>query len=197
MAATFAQHRREDYSLSGLAGFPFQLEENLAKILRINPADLESVSRYVKSNKEKRLHLPNNLCLRICDLNGTVYMGQNYMLESWKKFYLPKKTNMVVLGTLDNVPCMAPGMQLVVLVSEDGRVFLYEDEELHKAADSLQDFFSGITCTSEVHCRSPSPSPESGDEDEETHKEVLKLRQGAQQFVNKDAALFGSLLLKF
>ncbi|OCT60391.1 uncharacterized protein LOC108702694 [Xenopus laevis] len=190
--------KKDCSSLGSTNGFNVNVEEQeLAKTLQKNSADLNSVSKYVQRNNEKLLFLENGCCLRICDLNGTVYRGQNYMLESWKNLYLPKKTNIVVLGALDNFPSMAPGMQMIVLVAEDGRIFLYEDEEMHKTADSLQEFFKdGIKFTGETYCYCSPPSSVTSVEDKEVQQEVLKLRKEAQQFVEKHANELLSLLDK-
>ncbi|KAG8446425.1 hypothetical protein GDO86_014034 [Hymenochirus boettgeri] len=168
--------------------------EKLAGALKRNPGDLDVVCRFVQINEGKFLQLPNNLKLRICGLSGTVYMGQNYMLESWKNLYLPRKTNMVVLGAVDNCLSMAPGNQLVILVAETGHIFAYEDEELHKISNSCKEFFKeGITITNEVYSYPDTPSPAGSDQDEE----IQKIRAETRQFVNKSADVFKELLDKF
>ncbi|KAK9955896.1 hypothetical protein ABG768_015740 [Culter alburnus] len=48
---------------------------------------------------------------------------------------------MEVIGAIDEFPCDAFGLQLVLLLGEDGSVFAYEDESLHLVAKSLRDLF--------------------------------------------------------
>ncbi|XP_007898588.1 uncharacterized protein LOC103183123 [Callorhinchus milii] len=79
--------------------------------------------------------------LTIGQLEDTVYFGRDDMLESWQEFYLPERMDMIVLGTIDNLPCLAQALQLVVLVGQDGSVFAYEEEVLHKIAKNVQELF--------------------------------------------------------
>ncbi|KAM4691578.1 uncharacterized protein WCC33_016370 [Rhinophrynus dorsalis] len=124
-------------------------------------------------------------------------MGQGYMLESWKNIYLPKKTEMVVLGAVDNCLCLAPGLQLVILVAEDGCIYAYEDEELHELAKSLKEFAqNGIKEPYKVY----EYPPDISDEDEETLEtdpEILEIRRRTKAFVDESAEDFEELLSMF
>lgn len=62
------------------------------------------------------------------------------MMNYWQNLYLPNPTKMVVFGIVEDVPCLAPAQQLVILVAEDGKVYAYEEEELHLVGDSVQKF---------------------------------------------------------
>ncbi|KAM4662423.1 uncharacterized protein O3C94_010921 [Discoglossus pictus] len=168
-------------------------EEALIQQLEKNPEDLSAVSIYVKRNEGKFLELTGSpgLFLRVCDLNGTIYMGQTYMLNSWQSLYLPKKINMEVLGTVDNCSSPAPGLQLVVLVAEDGCVYVYENETLYLLANSLREFAQdGVQHVMQVH---EYPSDLS-DEEEETLQKDQKIRQRTREFVDNGADEFGHLL---
>ncbi|KAM8945679.1 uncharacterized protein RCH25_048994 [Pelodytes ibericus] len=168
------------------------LEEEVALMekLQINPGDLLAISKYVQENKEKLISFTLNLCLRICDLNGTEYMGQTYMLESWQNLYLPQKTRMEVLGAVDNYH----GLQLVILVAEDGRVFTYEEEQLKLIASSLPDLVqNGVNNNGEVY-RYPH---DLSDEDEETlqnNEEIRTIRKRTREFVNESAGTLEEIL---
>uniref|UniRef100_A0A8C5R2R3 US22 family protein n=1 Tax=Leptobrachium leishanense TaxID=445787 RepID=A0A8C5R2R3_9ANUR len=175
------------------------LEDELLDMLQSNPGDLQAISDYVQKRKNKEWKFSKNpqLSLRICDLNGTVYFGQKYMLESWQSLYLPRKTRMVVLGAIDNYPCMGTGIQLIILVAEDGRVFAYEEQVLSLIANSLPELVeSGITSHKEMY----SYPDELSDEDEETlqkNEEIQKIRKRMKDFVNSKAEAFEEILNYF
>uniref|UniRef100_UPI00398EC8D6 uncharacterized protein n=1 Tax=Pristiophorus japonicus TaxID=55135 RepID=UPI00398EC8D6 len=102
---------------------------------------LQMVTEKVHEHREKIVLLPTRTPLRIGDLNDTIYWGRPDMLESWQDLYLPERMDMVVLGTIDGLPCLAPGLQLVILAGKDGSVFAYEEEILYKITSSLQELF--------------------------------------------------------
>lgn len=79
-------------------------------------------------------------CLRVGGLEGSFYEGQKELREYCEALYLPQPTSMEVVGTVDDVPCLATGQQLVILVAEGGEVYAYEEETLHKVAKSMQEF---------------------------------------------------------
>ncbi|XP_075072834.1 uncharacterized protein LOC142161262 [Mixophyes fleayi] len=115
--------------------------KKLIQKLQRNQNVLGLVSSFVQKNKDTMLPLKaDGLSLRICDLNGTICMGQKYMLEAWQHLYLPKSTRMEVLGTLECSGSMAPTLQWIILVAENGKIYAYEHEELHLIAMSLRQF---------------------------------------------------------
>uniref|UniRef100_A0A3B3QQV9 SMI1/KNR4 family protein n=1 Tax=Paramormyrops kingsleyae TaxID=1676925 RepID=A0A3B3QQV9_9TELE len=105
--------------------------------------DSKELPKLVKkyNGLEIKLKEPKGYAVRITDLNGTVYWGRDEMLESWSELYLPESTEMVVIGAIDNFPSLAEGLQLIVLVDSQGKVYFYENEVLHLIAESLEDFF--------------------------------------------------------
>uniref|UniRef100_A0A672JVI5 Uncharacterized protein n=1 Tax=Sinocyclocheilus grahami TaxID=75366 RepID=A0A672JVI5_SINGR len=105
--------------------------------------DLCGVADFVKRNRDSTIPLvkPRGATLRICGQHGTVYEGDEEQLEAWKDYYLPERMEMEVIGAIDDFPCDAFGLQLVLLLGEDGRVFAYEDELLHLVALNLRDLF--------------------------------------------------------
>lgn len=210
MSQTLCEERRQDRKpnlprkngctkKNGDGDRSLENEKELINKLRSNPGDLQAVSDYVRNNENKMLQFPKNskLLLRVCDLNGTVYMGQKYMLDSWQSLYLPKKTRMQVLGTIDNYPCMGTGIQLIILVAEDGRVFAYEEEILSLIADSLPELVeNGIMTHGEVY----HYPEELSDEDEATlqqNEEVQKIRKRTRDFVNSSSEAFEEILNYF
>lgn len=109
----------------------------------LDAVDLSGIADFVKCNCNSLIPLlkPRGYTLRICGLDGTVFEGDEEQLEAWKDFYLPESMEMEVIGAIDEFPCDAFGLQLVLLLGEDGSVFAYEDESLHLVAKSLRDLF--------------------------------------------------------
>lgn len=107
----------------------------------LDVVDLSGIANFVKRNRDVKIPLlkPRGSALRICGQEGTVYEGDEEQLEAWKDYYLPERTEMEVIGAIDDFPCDAFGLQLVLLLGEDGRVFAYEDELLHLVAVNLRD----------------------------------------------------------
>lgn len=105
--------------------------------------DLCGIANFVKRNRDLTIPLvkPRSSTLRICGQDGTVHEGDKEQLEAWKDYYLPERMEMEVIGAIDDFPCDAFGLQLVLLLGEDGRVFAYEDELLHLVAKNLRDLF--------------------------------------------------------
>lgn len=89
---------------------------------------------------------PKGYSVRVCGQDDTVYRGNKDQLEAWKDFYLPERTEMVVIGAVDDFPCDAFGLQLVLLLCEDGKVYTYEDEVLHLVARNVKELLdNGLT----------------------------------------------------
>lgn len=120
------------------------------------PQSLEMVSEYVQKNRGALVFFKAQpqLCLRVGDLEGTLYEGQDELLRWCQALYLPQPTRMIVVGTVDDVPCLATGQQLVILVAESGDVYAYEEETLHKVARSFAEFLEiGLQLLGkEVYC---------------------------------------------
>ncbi|XP_047671999.1 uncharacterized protein LOC125145168 isoform X1 [Tachysurus fulvidraco] len=89
---------------------------------------------------------PKGYSIRVCGQDDTVYSGNDDQLEAWKDFFLPERMEMVVIGAIDEFPCDAFGLQLVILLCEDGNIYAYEDEVLHLVARSIKELFeTGLT----------------------------------------------------
>ncbi|KAK3525289.1 hypothetical protein QTP86_024898 [Hemibagrus guttatus] len=101
---------------------------------------------------------PKNYCVRVCGQDDTVYSGNEDQLEAWKDFYLPERMEMVVIGAVDDFPCDAFGLQLVLLLCEDGKIYAYEDEVLHLVARNVKELletgltFPGFECYKQGEC---------------------------------------------
>lgn len=102
---------------------------------------LSEIADFVKQNCNSTIPLekPKNTDFRICGQDGTVYAGNEEQLEAWKDFYLPERMEMEVIGAIDYFPCDAFGLQLVLLLCEDGKIYACEDEVLHLVAMDLED----------------------------------------------------------
>ncbi|XP_075072930.1 uncharacterized protein LOC142161315 [Mixophyes fleayi] len=172
--------------------------ETLIKKLEKKPDDLESVSSFVQRNKETLWYLNDGKYLRICDLNGTIYMGQKFMLEGWQHVYLPKSTRMEILGTLECSGSMATTLhptpwQYIILVAEDGKIYAYEEEEeLHLVAGSLRQLVeNGIKNTGISYLY---PSDESDEESFQEDEDIQSIKQRTRKFVDKHADEFDDFL---
>ncbi|KAG9468686.1 hypothetical protein GDO78_022137 [Eleutherodactylus coqui] len=114
---------------------------DLVQLLQENPKNLEAVSTFVQDNKDKSIEFESSdYYLRLCDLNGTIHMGQTFMQEGWEQLYLPKETKMQVLGTLESRQVWQPSVEWIVLVGEDGCIYAYEEEEMQLIARSMSEF---------------------------------------------------------
>lgn len=134
-------------------------------------------------------------CLRVGGLEGSFYEGQKELREYCEALYLPQPTSMEVVGTVDDVPCLATGQQLVILVAEGGEVYAYEEETLHKVAKSMQEFMKiGLQHLGKevYHC---GEWIESLDEEErDKDPTIWQLRQSAQHFLEAGKDEFHHLL---
>lgn len=107
---------------------------------------LQLVTKNVMAHRGKSILISKDFPIIIGDLDDTIYWGRPDLLECWQNLYLPQRMEMVVMGTIDGYPCLAPGLQLVILAGKDGSVFAYEEEVLHKIANNLQQLFlEGVT----------------------------------------------------
>ncbi|AHA80850.1 hypothetical protein [Chinese giant salamander iridovirus] len=163
------------------------------------PGDLAVVSDFVKRNKEKRLPIgkSSNMYVRICDLSGTIYMGETFMLESWIELYLPKPTQMEVLGTLESSDGMLPFPQWIVLVGEDQCVYAYGDEEILLFAYSVKQLVEEGIQETGISYEYPD---DISDEDEEVlqqDEEIQKIREKTDEFINKKANAFQDFINYF
>ncbi|KAM5135720.1 uncharacterized protein ACMZJ9_018257 [Mantella aurantiaca] len=170
--------------------------------LENNPESLVLISECVKKNQDAVLILPksevtNDMYIRICGLDGTIYSDEYYMLETWKELYLPKPTKMEVLGILESSKGMIPFPQWVILVGEDGCVYGYENEVLHLFATSLKELLQGGIKNTGIYYEYPE---DLSDEDEEVlqkDEEIQKIRETTRKFVDTDGEDFDEILAMF
>lgn len=171
--------------------------EELINVLENDPSNLEAVSKFVQKYNDEQIPLNNSdYNLRLHDLNGTIYMGQKYMQESWEELYLSKKTRMQVFGTLENSQVTFPSVPWIILVGEDGYIYAYVEEELRLIAKSLREFVKN----DQREIYETFYYPESSEEEDESlqqDEEILKIRQRTRDFVNKSADEFDDFLSLF
>ncbi|XP_063817256.1 uncharacterized protein LOC135056253 [Pseudophryne corroboree] len=166
--------------------------EELIQKLEKKPGDLDLVSKFVQKNKETLFPLKTNgIYLRICDLNGTNYMGQKYMLEGWQHLYLERSTQMEILGTLECSGSMATTLQWIILVAEDGNIYAYEDEELHVIASSLRELVENGIQLGKSH---PYPHDVSDEESFQEDEDIQVIKRRTKGFVDKHADDFDTFL---
>ncbi|XP_043924126.1 uncharacterized protein LOC122799250 [Protopterus annectens] len=154
---------------------------------------LSSVDQLVIKYRHSNITLkkPQLCVLTLGTLDDTIYWGRPEMMEAWEELYLPETVRMKVIGTIDNIPCLAPGLQLIVLVGEDFCVYIYENEELHRAALSLEDLLTkGATLPGiNVYEYGAGLQPETAEECLELMKEagIEKISADTRAFVNGNA----------
>ncbi|XP_050957334.1 uncharacterized protein LOC127158229 [Labeo rohita] len=122
---------------------PEKIKEEFLSFIEEDAVDLSGIANFVRHHCNSTIPLvkPRSCTLRICGLEETVFEGDEEQLETWKDYYLPERMEMEVIGVIDDFPCDAFGLQLVLLLGEDGRVFACEDELLHLVARNLRDLF--------------------------------------------------------
>ncbi|XP_032055524.1 uncharacterized protein LOC116496492 [Aythya fuligula] len=158
---------------------------------------LEMASEYVQGKRgtlvpftaQPKLHL------RVGGLEGTLYEGQDDLLRWCQALYLPQPTRMVVVGTVDDVPCLATGQQLLILVAESSEVYAYEEETLHKVARSLPEFLEiGLQLLGKEVYRCGEHIVPLDEEERDKDPTIQKIRQNVNEFIKKGEDEFHSLL---
>ncbi|QKG82678.1 Orf250-like protein [Tiger frog virus] len=160
------------------------------------PGDLAVVSDFVKRNTGKRIPIgkSGDLYVRICDLSGTIYRGETFMLESWRLLYLPKPTRMEVLGTLESCCGIPPFPEYIVLVGEDQCVYAYEDEEIHLFAYSVKQLVEDGIQETGISYTDSDDSSDVDEEDLQQDDEIQKLVKKTREFIDEDAQEFQDFL---
>lgn len=161
------------------------------------PQSLEMVSEYVQKNRGALVFFKAQpqLCLRVGDLEGTLYEGQDELLRWCQALYLPQPTQMIVAGTVDDVPCLATGQQLVILVAESGDVYAYEEETLHKVARSFAEFLEiGLQLLGKEVYRCGEHIVPLDEEKRDKDPTVQQIRENVNKFIKKGEEEFHSLL---
>ncbi|XP_078081767.1 uncharacterized protein LOC144501700 [Mustelus asterias] len=159
---------------------------------------LQLVTKNVMVHRGKSIELTKGFPIIIGNLDDTIYWGRPDLLECWQDLYLPQRMEMVVLGTIDGYPCLAPGLQLVILAGKDGSVFAYEEEVLHKIADNLlQLFLGGVTFPgTEIHAYGKGFRPKTNEEYLAALEEagLNKISDETKAFITKNAAEMKQLI---
>ncbi|MGH0145683.1 UNVERIFIED_CONTAM: hypothetical protein FKN15_006053 [Acipenser sinensis] len=120
-----------------------KLIRDFCRVDKESPDYLNHVFTQANRYRDKTVPLkkPTGYDLRIGGLNDTVYKDMENELEAWENLYTPERVEMEVIGAIDTFPCLAEGLQLIILSGGDGNIYAYEDEVLHQVADSLKDIF--------------------------------------------------------
>ncbi|GCC19078.1 uncharacterized protein [Chiloscyllium punctatum] len=167
---------------------------------RLKPGEnyLKLVTEKVQLHSGKIVKLQKNVLMTIGDLDYTIYWGRHDLLKGWQEFYLPQRMDMVVLGVIESYPCLAPGLQLVILAGNDGPVFAYEDEMLHKVAINLEKLFceGPVFPGTDTYEYGKDFRPKSHEEYMKALKEAKleKISQGTKDFISKNAAEMKKLI---
>ncbi|XP_014904338.1 uncharacterized protein LOC106957481 [Poecilia latipinna] len=98
---------------------------------------LELVSKFVSENRLKEISLcrPVGAKLIIGPVEDTEYDDSPAVVNGWGKFYLPKTTEMKVIGYAKGT--LYPCDQLVLMTCEKKKVYGFDGEDLHLVAFSL------------------------------------------------------------
>nr|WBY51166.1 hypothetical protein [Terrapene mexicana triunguis ranavirus 2] len=160
------------------------------------PGDLAVVSDFVKRNTGKRLPIGkrSNLYVRICGLDGTMYSGEQYTLESWEELYLPEPTKMEVLGTLESCCGIPPFPEWIVMVGEDQCVYAYGDEKILLFAYSVKQLVEEGIQETGISYKYPDDISDVDEEVLQQDEEIQKIRKKTREFVDKDAQEFQDFL---
>ncbi|XP_048410959.1 uncharacterized protein LOC125463579 [Stegostoma tigrinum] len=153
---------------------------------------LQLVSDKVNLHRGKAVKLPMDIPLVIGGLDDTVYWGRPDLLKCWEDLYLPQRMDMVVLGMIESYPCLAPGLQLVILAGKDGSVFAYEEEMLHKIASDLEELFckGPVFPGTEIYEYGRGFRPKNNEEYMAALKEagLEKISQDTRNFISRNAS---------
>lgn len=157
----------------------------------------EKVCDYVRQYRGKVVPFAKQprFCLRVGGLEGTFHEGQDELLQWCQALYLPQPTRMAVVGTVDDVPCLATGQQLIILIAESGEVYAYEEETLHKVAKSFPEFMDiGLQLLGKevYHCGEHIVPLDEEERDKEPA--IQQIRQNVNEFIKKGEEEFHSLL---
>uniref|UniRef100_UPI0037E9940E uncharacterized protein n=1 Tax=Semicossyphus pulcher TaxID=241346 RepID=UPI0037E9940E len=93
---------------------------------------------FVSAFRGKTLPLNNPADARwmVCDLHDTIYSEREDVVKGWETFYLPDEVRMQVIGVVKGTSC--PCDQLVLMTCEDRKLYVFDGEELHVVAGSLE-----------------------------------------------------------
>lgn len=146
----------------------------------------------LKENK-----VTNNLQIRICELDDTMFLGENYRLESWGEVYLSKPTKLEILGLLESSQGMALFPQCIVLVGEERHIYCYRNEVLYLFANSLKELLQDGVPNIDTYYDYPDDISDEEEEVLQNDKEVQRLRQVTKEFIDKDADEFNDFYAQF
>ncbi|MCJ8750265.1 hypothetical protein PDJAM_G00260550 [Pangasius djambal] len=110
----------------------------------ITPWDyLSKIREVVLNHRQSQIAIKNlEKCnFRVGTLDDTSYKDEPDILEEWEQYYLRENMKMEVIGVFEEFPCNSLYAELVLMVCEDGKVFAYEDEQMHLVAKSLKKLF--------------------------------------------------------
>ncbi|KAM4539340.1 uncharacterized protein PAE49_020233 isoform 2-T2 [Odontesthes bonariensis] len=102
------------------------------------PNYLQWVSDKLSELRGKKFGLvsPHGATLTVGPLEDTMYKDNPARVNGCGKFYLPTTVKMQVIGYVEGTPY--PCDQLVLMTSEEQKIYGYDGEELHLVASSLQ-----------------------------------------------------------
>ncbi|AAF44594.1 hypothetical protein FPV250 [Fowlpox virus] len=117
-----------------------------------------------------------------------------YIKECCEVLYLPQPTRMDIIGVMNDSD-ISWNENLIILMSEDGKIYVYDDEALYKVADTMEEFseIGLINLGNEVyHCREDiKPLPE---EDRDKDEYIMKIREKARQLIDNSQKDFEAIL---
>ncbi|XP_043995041.1 uncharacterized protein LOC122843952 [Gambusia affinis] len=109
------------------------------------PAYLEAVSKIVSKYRYTEVDLDCLVGAKLTfgPVEDTEYKDRPAVVDAWEMFYLPKTTEMEVIGYVEGTPY--PCDQLVLMICGDHKVYGFDGDELHLVASSpIQVLDTGI-----------------------------------------------------
>ncbi|XP_058869293.1 uncharacterized protein LOC131720896 isoform X1 [Acipenser ruthenus] len=152
------------------------------------------------THMEMPLECPKGYSVRIAALKNTVLRGRKDMMEAWQELYLPQSEKMVVIGAIDNFPCLAEGLQLIIMVDSKGNVYAYENEVLHKIACTVEKFFTRRSLKSSVSYKKGGYCVQLTKEELEKlqkDKDIQEIERRTREFVQSKQKELGEMLNLF
>ncbi|XP_072259520.1 uncharacterized protein [Pyxicephalus adspersus] len=174
-------------------------KNELVQLLESNPVNLALISDAVKKHRDSKVFLHDNeafsdFYIRVCGLEGTIYSGDTYTLESWEELYLPEPTKMEVLGVLENKKGMVPFPQWLVLLGQDGHVYGYGDDTLHLLATRLKNLLNDGIKNTGIYYLYPHDISDEEEEVLQKDEEIQKIRERTRKYIDQNAEEFNDFL---
>lgn len=117
-----------------------------------------------------------------------------FIKECCEVLYLPQPKRMDIIGVMNDDES-SWSEKLIILMSEDGNIYAYDDDVLCKVADTMEEFseIGLINLGNEVyHCKEDiKPLSE---EDRKKDEYIMRIREKTRQFIDSNKKDFEGIL---